>query len=211
MGRCGGPRYTSSRLTLATPVRRLARDRYARDAVAVARDLLGKVLVHRDGLVRRAARIVETEAYHGPDDQASHARFGRTPRATIMFGPPGFAYVYLIYGTVELLQRRHRRTRGTPRRCWCGRASPSRAACTPPPGPATCAAPSASAARCTTGSTSPATCSSWRTPRRGAERVVAAPRVNVQYAGPWAERPWRFALEGNAFVSRPRPWAARRR
>ena len=81
------------------PALRLPRAFYARDAVAVARDLLGKVLVHRQGRVRRAARIVETEAYHGPDDRASHARFGRTPRAAIMFGPPGLAYVYLVYGT----------------------------------------------------------------------------------------------------------------
>ena len=77
---------------------KLPRAFYARDTRAVARDLLGKVLVHVDGGVRRAARIVETEAYHGPDDRASHARFGRTRRAGVMFGPPGVAYVYLIYG-----------------------------------------------------------------------------------------------------------------
>src|SRR5690348_833988 len=78
---------------------RLDRAFYGRGARAVARALLGKVLVHVDGGVRRAARIVETEAYHGPGDLASHARAGPTPRAAIMFGPPGVAYVYLIYGT----------------------------------------------------------------------------------------------------------------
>src|SRR5512143_2488685 len=76
---------------------RLPRDFYARYTRTVARALLGKVLVHQDGGVRRAARIVETEAYHGPDDRASHARAGPTPRAAIMFGRPGVAYVYLIY------------------------------------------------------------------------------------------------------------------
>ncbi len=78
---------------------RLGHAFYARDTRKVARDLLGKTLCHRqgDGRVIRG-RIVETEAYHGPDDRASHARFGRTPRAGIMFGPPGRAYVYLIYG-----------------------------------------------------------------------------------------------------------------
>ncbi len=71
---------------------------FDRDTRIVARDLLGKLLVHQDGRVRRAARIVETEAYHGEDDEASHARFGPTPRAAIMFGEPGVAYVYLVYG-----------------------------------------------------------------------------------------------------------------
>ena len=75
----------------------LPRTFYERPTVDVARDLLGKVLV-RTGPVSRTARIVEVEAYLGVRDQASHARRGPTPRAAIMFGPPGYLYVYLIYG-----------------------------------------------------------------------------------------------------------------
>ena len=73
---------------------RLSRTFYARPTLHVARDLLGKTLVHRD----RGGRIVEVEAYVGPDDRASHARVGRKGRAAIMYGPAGYAYVYQIYG-----------------------------------------------------------------------------------------------------------------
>jgi DNA-3-methyladenine glycosylase len=68
------------------------------DPVSTARRLLGSLLVRDDGAGRRIARIVETEAYDGPRDPASHARAGRTPRTSVMFGPPGHAYVYLVYG-----------------------------------------------------------------------------------------------------------------
>jgi DNA-3-methyladenine glycosylase len=77
----------------------LKRDFYARPTTAVARELLGKLLVRpRGDRPPLVARIVEVEAYLGERDAASHARRGPTPRAAIMFGPPGFLYVYLIYG-----------------------------------------------------------------------------------------------------------------
>lgn len=73
---------------------------FAREAEQVARDLLGARLVSTVGGVRCAVRLVETEAYTGPEDEASHAaaRIGRTARNDPMFGPPGRAYVYRIYG-----------------------------------------------------------------------------------------------------------------
>ena len=76
----------------------LPRAFYERPTVAVARDLLGKVLVRRLGRRTHRARIVEVEAYLGERDAASHARRGPTPRSAIMFGPPGFLYVYFVYG-----------------------------------------------------------------------------------------------------------------
>jgi DNA-3-methyladenine glycosylase len=71
---------------------------FADDADAVARRLIGCALVHRD----RAGIIVETEAYLGPKDLASHARFGPTPRNSVMFGPGGVSYVYLCYGIHQM-------------------------------------------------------------------------------------------------------------
>ncbi|HEU0080165.1 MAG TPA: DNA-3-methyladenine glycosylase [Longimicrobiaceae bacterium] len=73
---------------------------YDRGAGEAARDLLGALVVSGIGGARCVCEIVETEAYTGPDDEASHAhiRFGKTARNAAMFGPPGIAYVYRIYG-----------------------------------------------------------------------------------------------------------------
>lgn len=76
---------------------------YARDTVEVARDLIGKMLVRREGKNRISGVIIETEAYRGEEDLACHCRAGRTPRTEIMYGPAGRAYVYLIYGMYWLL------------------------------------------------------------------------------------------------------------
>lgn len=70
----------------------------ARAPITVARALLGQLLVHQQGRRTRVGRIVETEAYLGPHDLACHASKGRTPRTEVMFGPPGHAYVFLVYG-----------------------------------------------------------------------------------------------------------------
>lgn len=77
---------------------RLPASWFQRDAATVARELIGTILVHR----RRAGIIVEAEAYLGPEDLASHARFGPTKRTSVMFGPGGIAYVYLCYGIHEM-------------------------------------------------------------------------------------------------------------
>jgi DNA-3-methyladenine glycosylase len=76
----------------------LPREFYDRDPRRVSRDLLGKVLVRLEATKILAARIVEVEAYLGKNDAAAHSFAGRTPRNAVLFGPPGYAYVYFIYG-----------------------------------------------------------------------------------------------------------------
>jgi len=75
------------------------------DTLLVARELIGLHLVHDDGVKKRIGRIVETEAYLGPEDLAAHSARGRTDRTEVMFGPPGHAYVYFIYGVWYCMKR----------------------------------------------------------------------------------------------------------
>jgi len=82
---------------------RLGRDFYARDTLNVVRELLGKRLVRVIGGERLSGLIMETEAYIGEEDRACHASRGRTPRTEVMYGPPGRAYIYFIYGMYHCL------------------------------------------------------------------------------------------------------------
>lgn len=85
------------------PRKKLPRKFFDRPAKEVAKDLLGKILCVKAGSKIFKARIVETEAYVGEHDQASHARFGKTDRNAVMYGPAGYAYIYFIYGMYEML------------------------------------------------------------------------------------------------------------
>ena len=180
----------------------LPRAFYDRDTVAVARDLLGKHLVHVSRGVERIGRIVEVEAYLGPHDLASHSSRGHTSRTRVMFGPPGHAYVYLVYGMhccMNVVTERE------------GHASAVLVRAVEP-------------VMNIEGSTrGPGRlCKAMHIDRRlnghdlvsddffiadplgaGTPRIVKRPRVGVDYAGHWARRHLRFYIRRNPFVSKP--------
>src|SRR6202789_2779100 len=85
-------------MKLLTRAASLTTDVFNRDPRRVARSLLGKVVIRKTPLGILAGRIVETEAYLGADDAAAHSAAGKTARNAVLFGPPGHAYVYFIYG-----------------------------------------------------------------------------------------------------------------
>jgi DNA-3-methyladenine glycosylase len=182
---------------------RLPRSFFARDTRLVARDLVGKLLVHQDGPTRRAARIVETEAYHGPADRASHARFGPTPRAAVMFGPAGHAYVYRIYGLHHCMNV-VTGPEGFPAAVLLRAAEPVSGCLHSTRGPGNLCRALRIDSRRHSGLDLQGGAIWLEDAPPPAGRIVRTPRVGVEHAGSWALRPWRFVLAGS-------PWASSRR
>jgi DNA-3-methyladenine glycosylase len=179
----------------------LARAFYDRPAETVAKDLLGKLLAHRLEGVLRVGRIVETEAYLGPHDLAAHSARGRTARTEVMFGPPGHAYVYLIYG-IHNCMNVVTEPAGKASAVLLRALEPVRnlEASTKGPG-LLCRAMGVD--RRLNGHDLVSDDFFIAEPER-AERftMVSRPRIGVDYAGEWAAKPLRFLIEGNPFVSR---------
>jgi DNA-3-methyladenine glycosylase len=181
---------------------RLERDFYAQPAQDVAVQLLGAHLVRRrpDG-EKAVGRIVEVEAYTGPEDLACHASKGRTARTEVMFGPPGHAYVYLIYGmhhcfnVVTGLE-------GHAAAVLVRALEPVAGIGGPTQGPGRlCQALGISRAQ-----NGMDLCGDEIFVQRGRapRRVVATARIGVDYAGRWARRRLRFIDPDSLFVSGPR-------
>jgi DNA-3-methyladenine glycosylase len=182
-------------------MRKLPRSFYDRDTIIVAKELLGKFLIHNSQGVERVGKIVEVEAYLGPHDLAAHSSKGRTERTKIMFGPPGHAYVYLIYGMYHCMNVVTERE---------GHASAVLLRAIEP-------IKNIEGRTCGPG----LLCRAMQIDRRlnahdllSENFFIAAPeeaklfstvkrpRIGVDYAKHWAKRNLRFYIKGNSFVSR---------
>lgn len=194
---------------------RLPREFYARPVLEVAEDCIGAVLVHRTEAGEISGRIVEAEAYRGPEDAAAHSFGGRrTARTEVMYGPAGHAYVFFVYGMhwnfnlvtgqvdepQAVLIRAVEPLTGLALMAERRRMEATRRELTNGPGKL---------------------CQAFGIDRRhygvdlcGDElfllagprgKVQRSPRIGVDYAGSWAKKPWRFSELGNPYVSLPRP------
>ena len=178
----------------------LPRQFYARRTLVVARELIGMHLVHDDAGTRRVGRIVETEAYQGPADLAAHSARGRTARNEVMFGPPGHAYVYFIYGfwyCVNIVVREE----GVPHAVLIRALEPVEGLTDKTWGPGLlCRAMNID--RTLNGADLLGT-KLWlerpSMPKRA--RITRTTRIGVDYAGDWAQRPWRFLDRDSPYVS----------
>lgn len=181
----------------------LPRAWFERDALVLARELIGTRLVVKavEGVL--ITRIVETEAYRGPKDLACHARVGVTPRTETLYGPPGHAYVFLIYGMYDCFNVVCF-GEGKGHAVLIRAVSPIQGvtSATSGPGKLTRALgitraddkhDLVRAERIFVAARSPAE----------RPRIVTTPRVGVAYAKAWADRPWRFLDRDSAHVSRP--------
>jgi DNA-3-methyladenine glycosylase len=182
-------------------MKKLTHDFYVRDTITVAQELLGKLLVHCVDNVERMGRIVEVEAYLGPHDLAAHSSKGITKRTQIMFGPPGRAYVYLIYGmhncmnvvtepegngaavlirALEPVANLPGNTKGPGLLCKAMGITRELNGC------------------------DLASDDFYIADAESSDKIgiIKRPRIGVDYAGDWAKELLRFYIEGNTFVSR---------
>jgi DNA-3-methyladenine glycosylase len=182
--------------------RKLSRSFYAReDTLLIARELIGLHLVHHDGATKRVGRIVETEAYLGPEDLAAHSARGLTQRTEVMFGPPGHAYVYFIYGFWNCMNVVTSR-KGVPHAVLLRALEPVAGITDKTWGPGLlCRAMGVD--RTLNGADLCADRLWLERPRASTPpaRVGTSPRVGVDYAGSWAKRPWRFFDRASPYVS----------
>jgi DNA-3-methyladenine glycosylase len=171
--------------------------------LVVARELLGKTLVHVEDGVRRAGRIVETEAYVGPDDAASHARVGPRGRAALMYGKAGVAYVYLIYGMHNCFNA-VTEVDGYPGAVLVRAIEPVENADGRGNGPALVCRALHIDRSCNGADLIDSELFVEAAPCVPHGSVRVGPRIGIDYAGEWAAHPWRFWVAESPHLSRRR-------
>jgi DNA-3-methyladenine glycosylase len=181
--------------------RKPARAFFEQSTLTVARELIGMHLVHMDRGVRRAGRIVETEAYLGPHDLAAHSARGRTARTEIMYGPAAHAYVYFIYGMWYCMNVVTRRA-GTPQAVLLRALEPLTGTSGHASGPGLLCRALHIDKRLNGVDLLGGVLWLERAPSGAPRpRIARATRIGVDYAGAWAERRWRFFDAQSAEVS----------
>ncbi len=183
-------------------MQKLPRSFYDRDTRLVAQELLGKWLVHLTDGVERIGRIVEAEAYLGAHDLAAHSSKGLTPRTRVMFGPPGHAYVYFIYGMYHCMNV-VTEPEGHASAVLLRSLEPVRNVDGRTQGPGLLCRAMGIDLRLNAHDLLSDDFYIAEPDEPRWETIVKRPRVGVGYAGHWAKRLLRFYLKGNAFVSRP--------
>ncbi len=182
-------------------MKKLPRTFYDRDTVLVAQELLGKWLVHQRGGGGRIGKIVEVEAYLGPHDLAAHSAKGLTARTKTMFGPPGFAYVYLIYGVHHCMNVVTERE-GHASAVLLRAVEPVKNLAGRTQGPGLLCRAMGIDRRLNAHDL--LSNDFFITEPDDAEKfsIVKRPRIGVDYAKHWAKRQLRFYIKGSPFVSR---------
>ncbi len=167
---------------------KLSPDFFNRKAPVVAKDLLGTFLVRELSGIKEAYMLTEVEAYAGPEDLASHARFGKTARTTPMFGPPGTMYIYFTYG-MHFMLNISCLAEGVPSAVLIRGAGDS-------VGPARLTK-ALHINKELNGKLLGKEVGLW-IEYRGVKvlpcQIVETPRVGIAYAGAWVQKPWRFLL-----------------
>ena len=195
----------------------LQRTFYERDTLTVAKDLLGKILVNESSQGTTAGRIVETEAYRGPEDQAAHSSGGRrTPRNEVMFGQKGHAYVYFIYGLYYCFNITAGNVSGKPEAVLLRALEPIEGKnimakrrgvvadkiINLTSGPSKlCMALGISKVQNKTDLTVPPLYIR-DAPTIPEKYIEDTTRIGVDYAGEWKNKPWRFYIKENRFISK---------
>lgn len=202
-------------------MKKLDRDFYMRDTLTVARDLLGKLLVHETPEYRVAGRIVETEAYLGLEDKGAHSYEGlRTKRTEVMYGIGGTAYVFLIYGMYNCFNVVTREA-DRPEAVLVRAVEPAEGeahmsqlrygkdldSLSPKQRLSICNGPGKLCLAMSIDKTANGLdlcgdklyiCDMKNEPFT----IKSSPRINIDYAGEYARKPWRYYIEGNKYVSR---------